>query len=424
MTSSRTIVKAVRAIAQAEGAGAVVKRSIGSSSLRSLSPFLMLDEFAVGKDAGFPDHPHRGMATVTYLLEGQFEHEDFAGHRGKLGPGDLQWMIAGRGIVHAEMPVVTKGGVTPRGLQLWIDLPEAEKDCEPDYQEQSAQEISTAHPSEDVEIRVISGESHGVNGKVRHKGGCHYYDIRLKSPTSSVFQTIPQGWTAFIYTLTGSLQIGDQTHPASTTLVLSSQVGQDGVEIKAAQAEGETRFVLIAGEPLNQPVVQHGPFVVTSRAKVIEAFRDYQFFQNGFERAKGWANRSFCILPSNQHVSAYMSPSHDEHEKEKIHRVEYPAIASQEDMKAHRLPLAYRDLCSKHLITLNQCRKAEYFLPWKCHAEKEDWEICQYKDFLRRMRKATRLRAEAKEDGSGPIPLLDTVRTLNAVKAAERNQED
>ncbi|KAL7416744.1 RmlC-like cupin domain-containing protein [Mrakia frigida] len=289
MSSSRTVVKSVLAIAQSEGVGAIVKRSIGTQQLRNLSPFLMLDEFNVAPGAGFPDHPHRGQSTVTYMLDGQFQHEDFAGHRGLIGPGDVQWMIAGKGIMHAEMPVHTPGGPNPTGLQLWIDLPKAEKMSEPLYQELKSTEISTAYPSEDIEIRVISGESHGVTGKVRSRGGAYYYDFKLKKNGATAFQPLPKGWTAFVYTLTGSLLVGDskQAYPPSTTVVLSSKSSEEGVQLTSA-SDGETRFVLIAGEPLSQAVVQHGPFVLTSREDVIQAFSDYQNSENGFERAKGW----------------------------------------------------------------------------------------------------------------------------------------
>jgi hypothetical protein len=146
--------------------------------LPSCLPFVFLPICLLSSLLVVQDHPHRGMSTVTYMLDGKFEHEDFMGNRGMIGPGSVQWMIAGRGIQHAEMPLHEEGGVNPTGLQLWIDLPQEKKMIEPSYQEQLASEISTVKPSKDVEIRIISGESHGMTGKVRSEGGCWYF-VRL-----------------------------------------------------------------------------------------------------------------------------------------------------------------------------------------------------------------------------------------------------
>ncbi|GHJ83694.1 hypothetical protein NliqN6_0096 [Naganishia liquefaciens] len=287
--TSRKVTKSVFAIEQKEGAGAVVRRSIGSPALRNLTPFLMLDHFIIRKGAGFPDHPHRGQSTVTYMLEGKVQHEDFAGHTGTIGPGDLQWMVAGKGIMHAEMPLHEEGRPDPQGLQLWIDLPAKDKGIEPLYQEMSSSEITTVRPSPDVEISVISGESHGEKGVVRPVGGCWYLDFKLKSKGAKVFQPLPKGWTSFIYLLSGALTVGGQSEVQNAfhTLVLSADDGEDGVWLEAAE-DGLTRGVLIAGEPLKQHVVQYGPFVTTSVDEARQAVMDFQNAQNGFERAKHW----------------------------------------------------------------------------------------------------------------------------------------
>lgn len=289
--TSRHPTKVVYAQKTPEGVGATVRRSIGSPSLRNLSPFLMLDHAAVEKGSGFPDHPHRGQSTVTYVLSGMMQHEDFIGNSGRLEPGDVQWMTAGRGIVHSEMPLHEETDEDAVALQLWVDLPADKKMIEPSYQEKKAKDIDTIHPKDGVEITVISGESFGTKGFVRPVGGCWFMDIKLQKPGASVFQALPEGWTAFAYVITGQLQVGEEATPIPqfNTVVLSADEGQNGVLLtRPEDATEETRFVLIAGEPLEQPVVQMGPFVVCSQREAMEAIRDYQSGTNGFEGAAGW----------------------------------------------------------------------------------------------------------------------------------------
>lgn len=295
---TRTPQKIVYAHETPEGVGATVRRSIGTMSLRNLSPFLMLDHAAIKEGSGFPDHPHRGQTTVTYVLGGMMQHEDFTGSAGKLEQGDVQWMTAGRGIVHSEMPLFDEDPAKRRdaeALQLWIDLPAEKKYIEPSYQEKKAKEIDTVRPAPGVEITVISGESHGVTGFVRPVGGCWFMDVKLQQPGASVFQPLPEGWTAFAYVITGKLQVGEEATPIDkyNTVVLSAEDGQNGVLLTRPEgSDEETRFVLIAGEPLpNNTTVQHGPFVVNSRQEVMQAMVDYQLGQNGFERAPNWKSK-------------------------------------------------------------------------------------------------------------------------------------
>ncbi|KAI0082723.1 hypothetical protein K474DRAFT_1654869 [Panus rudis PR-1116 ss-1] len=288
---SRKVLKSVLAIEQEEGAGALVRRSIGTMKLRNLTPFLMLDHFHVSKGAGFPDHPHRGQATVTYMLEGSSRHEDSAGHKGTIEAGGVQWMCAGRGIIHAEMPVQGPGIPEPRGLQLWVDLPKQYKMVEPSYQELGPDQIPTAYPEGPdgpTKIKVISGKSHGVESPVRPLGGCWYFHVILNKKDSSVFQDIPAGWTAFIYVLKGKVAIGDDktAHDSFYTLVLSSDQSESGVKITAL--EDGTEMILCAGEPLDQPVFQYGPFVMTNREEIQKTLIDYQTGRNGFEKAHTW----------------------------------------------------------------------------------------------------------------------------------------
>ncbi|KAH8106708.1 RmlC-like cupin domain-containing protein [Cristinia sonorae] len=288
---SRNVVKKILSVETPEGAGALVRRSIGTMKLKNLTPFLLLDHFHVSKGAGFPDHPHRGQATVTYMLEGSSQHEDSAGHKGLIETGGVQWMSAGKGIIHAEMPVHGDNVPEPRGLQLWIDLPKESKMMEPNYQELSPSEIPVAYPEGPdgpTRIKVISGKSYGVESPVRPVGGCWYFHVLFDKKGSSIFQEIAPGWTAFIYTLKGSILVGNETvpHESYHTLVLSSDPAETGVKITAA--EDDSNFVLIAGEPLDQTVFQYGPFVMTNREEIQKTLIDYQMGQNGFENAHTW----------------------------------------------------------------------------------------------------------------------------------------
>src|SRR5579862_4614426 len=218
--TSRSVQKVVKAIEQAEGVGARVRRTIGTRNLRNLPPFLMLDHFSVPYGAGFPDHPHRGQETVTYMLDGAFEHEDFVGHAGRIETGDLQWMTAGKGIMHSEMPVKRDDGKPNVGLQLWVDLPEKFKLTDPRYQELRDKDIPRAHPSPEVEIKVISGDSFGVKSPVQTLVGVWYLDVRMQ-PGGKVEQPLPANWTAFMYTLTGTPTINGKTVDPFHTVVLS-----------------------------------------------------------------------------------------------------------------------------------------------------------------------------------------------------------
>lgn len=287
LSVSRSVVKTVFAVETPEGDGALVRRSIGSMNLKNLTPFLMLDHFHVSKGAGFPDHPHRGQATVTYMLEGSSQHEDSAGHKGTIERGGVQWMCAGRGIIHAEMPVHAPDAPDPRGLQLWVDLPKQFKMVEPSYQELGPDQIPTAYPDGPdgpVKIRVISGKSHGVESPVRPLGGCWFFHV-IFIKEASIFQDIPIGWTSFLYIMKGSVRVGSESisHNSFHTLVLSAEDDQDGVKLTAT--EDDTEFILIAGEPLNQTVYQYGPFVMTNREEIQKTLLDYQMGHNGFEKA-------------------------------------------------------------------------------------------------------------------------------------------
>ncbi|KAH6613432.1 RmlC-like cupin domain-containing protein [Chaetomium tenue] len=288
----RLIRQTFLAVEQSEGAGARVRRSIGTPKLRHFSPFLMLDHFAVPGSAGFPDHPHRGQETVTYLLDGEMDHEDFAGNRGRLGPGDLQFMTAGRGIVHAEMPVERGDGRPNVGLQLWVDLPERLKGCEPRYRDLKAEEVPVVEVDGGrVRVKVISGQSHGVDSvKDLAYTPVWLLDVEVK-PGGSIVQPLPEGWNAFAYTLEGEVLIGEKGNQRTVGQYHNVVFEGEGQAVYAAVDEGaekSARFVIVAGTPLDQKVVQYGPFVLTKQEDVYKAFMDYQTHSNGFERAEGW----------------------------------------------------------------------------------------------------------------------------------------
>ncbi|KAK4213261.1 RmlC-like cupin domain-containing protein [Rhypophila decipiens] len=292
----RRILKIFHAIEQSEGAGARVRRSIGTPSLRNLSPFLMLDHFSIRPGAGFPDHPHRGQETITYLLSGGVDHEDFAGNKGTIHAGDLQFMTAGKGIMHAEMPSLNPDGSPNVGLQLWVDLPAKLKNCEPRYRDLRADEIPTVEVDDGrVSVKVISGQSHGVDSvKDLAYTPVWILDITI-SPGGKITQPLPEKWTAFAYLLEGAdIIFGENQHQKTAAQyhnVVFEQEDDEGNVVVMSVDAGESkpgRVVLIAGTPLDQKVVQYGPFVLNSQDEVYQAFEDFQGFKNGFERARGW----------------------------------------------------------------------------------------------------------------------------------------
>ncbi|TKV90214.1 hypothetical protein SEVIR_9G014000v4 [Setaria viridis] len=280
----RAVVKKLLAESQPEGQGATVRRSIGRHELRNLDPFLMLDEFSVSKPAGFPDHPHRGFETVTYMLEGAFTHQDFAGHKGTIRAGDVQWMTAGRGIVHSEMPA---GDGVQKGLQLWINLSSKDKMIEPRYQELQSKDISRAE-KDGVEVRIIAGEAFGVRSPVYTRTPTMYMDFTMR-PGSQLHQPVPEGWNAFVYIIDGEGVFGrEKSAPVSAHHCIVLGDG-DGISVWN-KSGAPLRFALVAGQPLGEPVVQHGPFVMNSRAEIQQAMEDYYYGKNGFERASQWSS--------------------------------------------------------------------------------------------------------------------------------------
>ncbi len=270
--STRSIRQLIPAMRVSEGAGVTVHRTLGTPALRRLDPFLMLDHF--GSDdpdeyiAGFPDHPHRGFITLTYMLDGHMLHRDSMGNRGDLRAGGVQWMKAASGVIHSEMPQQSNGLM--RGFQLWINLPAAQKMSEPAYQEFAAERIPTVD-SEGTSVRVISGEYGGARGPVEDPNtGVVYLDVRL-APGTRFRSALAADAHAFVYPFEGSLAFGGQ-HAATHSLVVLD--GGEDVEV-AAGADG-ARFILVAGHPLNEPVAQYGPFVMNNEAEIHQAMADYR----------------------------------------------------------------------------------------------------------------------------------------------------
>jgi len=283
MMKARGLSRVVLSQWQSEGRGARVRRSIGRPELTNLDPFLLLDEFegAGEEGAGFPDHPHRGFETVSYLLEGEFLHEDFAGNKGTLRAGDLQWMTAGRGIVHSEMP----GPKKARGLQLWVNLAKEFKMVEPAYQELTSNQIPEAS-QDGVTVKVIAGESMGVKSQVRTRTPTYYLDFSVQ-PGGHLTQPIPVGWTAFAYILQGSIDFGTGSSVEAHSTVVLEREGE-GVSISNKSSTKPAHLVLIAGKPIGEPVAQRGPFVMNTEEELNQAFRDFRRGENGFEKAKSW----------------------------------------------------------------------------------------------------------------------------------------
>jgi quercetin 2,3-dioxygenase len=278
--ASRTIRRIVKGLPTSDGAGVKLRRVIGQPQLPDLDPFLMLDEFGTDRAedylAGFPDHPHRGFETVTYMLDGRMRHRDNHGNEGLLVPGSVQWMTAGRGLVHSEMPEQEEGRM--RGFQLWLNLPAREKMTAPKYQEFGPDRIPTAAPSSGVSAKVIAGEVAGVRGPIRQPAtDPTYLDLALE-PGAQFAQSLPRDYAAFLYVYEGALAVGPEKSPVREHELAVLSEG-DTVQLAGLKtgADGRSaRAILVAGRPLREPVAKYGPFVMNTRAELEQAFADYQ----------------------------------------------------------------------------------------------------------------------------------------------------
>jgi redox-sensitive bicupin YhaK (pirin superfamily) len=270
--TERRVAQVKTGMPASDGAGVKLNRVIGQPGLRGLDPFLMLDEF--GSDdpsayiAGFPDHPHRGFETVTYMLAGRMRHRDNKGNEGLLTAGSVQWMTAGRGIVHSEMPEQEHGLM--QGFQLWLNLPAKDKMTAPRYQDIAPEAIPVTEPRSGVRAKVIAGTYGGVKGPVDAGDTEPFYaDFHLQ-PGAEADVGLPAAHNAFAYVYEGGAQIGGQVIARGTIAVLTS-----GDTVRIASDHG-ARLILVAGKPIGEPVAQYGPFVMNTSDELRQAFADYQ----------------------------------------------------------------------------------------------------------------------------------------------------
>jgi redox-sensitive bicupin YhaK (pirin superfamily) len=277
MTITRTVLQVLKSKPALEGAGVRLRRAFGFSSENLLDPFLLLDDFRGDKpedyQKGFPWHPHRGIETITYMLEGKAEHGDSMGNQGVIGPGDVQWMTAGSGIIHQEMP---KGDETGRmgGFQLWANLPASHKMMPPRYRDIQHNQIPLVVTPGGAVLRIISGEAEGVQGPVRDIViEPRYLDITLPAGLHYVLPT-PSGHTVFAYVFAGKGHFSPQGAATASNGELVRY--SDGEEISVTAAEDGVRFLLISGKPLHEPVAWYGPIVMNTREELELAFMEYQ----------------------------------------------------------------------------------------------------------------------------------------------------
>lgn len=273
MSDQRQVLRVARGIPASDGAGVRLTRIIGTPQLPDLDPFLLLDEFGTDRPedylAGFPDHPHRGFETVTYMLEGRMRHRDNHGHECLLRPGAVQWMTAGRGIVHSEMPEQRAGRM--RGFQLWVNLPARDKMVPPRYQEFAPERIPEAEPAPGVRVRIIAGRVGEREGPIRQPATDPLYlDLALDAGARFA-QPVADGWSAFAYVFEGAAGIAGRAVEKGEVAVLGTE-GEFAVE----GGEGGARLILVAGRPLCEPIARHGPFVMNTRQELVQAFADYQ----------------------------------------------------------------------------------------------------------------------------------------------------
>ena len=264
--------KIINPISASDGAGVKLKRSIGVEP-NYFDPFLMLDEFGSdNKDdyiGGFPAHPHRGIETVTYMLQGEFQHEDSTGAKGRMKPGDVQWMKTGSGIIHSEMPTMSEGKL--HGFQLWINMPAKLKMNKPDYIYIDSYKMQI-HKDEEKKVKVISGKFENAEGSVKeHNIEPVYFDIELKKNKDFTFE-LPSTHNSFIYLINGEIKIGEQTHNKikNSTLILLTK--GENLQVSALS---EAKFLLISGKPIGEQIARGGPFVMNTKAEILQAVQDY-----------------------------------------------------------------------------------------------------------------------------------------------------
>jgi len=280
-TKTRSVLQVINAKTTLEGEGFLVHRAFPNGNLREFDPFLLLDEMgpieiSSGEAKGAPDHPHRGFETVTYMINGAFEHKDSQGHSGKINAGDVQWMTAGSGVIHSEIPekeFVQKGG-TLHGFQLWVNLPKKYKMIKPHYQELLSNKIPTAQ-NDGIHVKVIAGESMGEKAVIETRTPIIYLHFTLQ-PHAKIIQRIPKNYNAFAYVINGEGLFGDKQISAhKEQIILFNQDGNEIIIKASNELSSPLDVLLIAGIPLGEPVVRYGPFVMNTEDEIKQAILDY-----------------------------------------------------------------------------------------------------------------------------------------------------
>jgi len=275
VTLARKVERVLAGQPTSDGAGVKLTRVLTHDLQRRLDPFLMLDAFGTDRPedyiAGFPDHPHRGFETVTYMLAGRMRHRDSAGNEGLLQNGGVQWMTAGRGVVHSELPEQEEGRM--EGFQLWLNLPATDKMRAPWYRDFQAADIPEVTTPDGVKVRVIAGRSHRVEGAMQREVTEPLY-LDLEFPAGATFsQPLDAAHNAFVYVYRGALEIEGTSVPVQRMAILDNNAASDGVVLRATEP---TRALLLAGKPLREPIGQYGPFVMNDQAGIVQAIQDYQ----------------------------------------------------------------------------------------------------------------------------------------------------
>jgi len=275
VTTSRGVERIINGQFVMDGAGVRINRVLTGPLQRRLDPFLMLDAFGSDKPgdyiAGFPEHPHRGFETITYMLAGRMRHRDSAGNEGLVTDGGVQWMTAGRGVAHSEMPEQTEGLM--EGFQLWLNLPSTDKMMAPWYRDIPREEVPRFTTPDGVTVQVIAGSTHGVAGAVqRARTEPLYLDLEIPAGVSFE-QPLPVAHNAFVYVFRGEAVIEGKGVPQTRMAILDNASGADGVRIKAL---ADTRLLVLAGKPLGEPIAQYGPFVMNTQAELMQAVEDFR----------------------------------------------------------------------------------------------------------------------------------------------------
>eukprot|EP00735_Rhodelphis_limneticus_P007752 TRINITY_DN2036_c0_g1::TRINITY_DN2036_c0_g1_i1::g.21792::m.21792 TRINITY_DN2036_c0_g1::TRINITY_DN2036_c0_g1_i1::g.21792 ORF type:complete len:314 (+),score=59.99,sp/Q9SEE4/PIRL_SOLLC/46.08/6e-74,Pirin/PF02678.11/1.5e-34,Pirin_C/PF05726.8/1.9e+03,Pirin_C/PF05726.8/9.4e+02,Pirin_C/PF05726.8/7.3e-33,Cupin_2/PF07883.6/0.38,Cupin_2/PF07883.6/4.9e+02 TRINITY_DN2036_c0_g1_i1:131-1072(+) len=273
----RKVARIVTAHRQREGGGFIVRRPVGGE-VDQWSPFLMLDHlgpsnYGPGEAVGAPDHPHRGFETVTYILSGSWHHQDSAGNEGKLGPGWVQWMTAGSGVVHSEMPTkeLLENGGTMEGFQLWVNLPKKDKMIPPRYQDTPPEKMPIVKSNDGaVWVKVVAGSYEGTQAVIETRTPIHYLDVRLQ-PGAAFSHSMPANFNVFLYCYKGhGSTCGSPIKEGQAAFYSAGEV------VEARAADAEFRFLLLGGQPINEPVARYGPFVMNTQDEIRQAFMDYQ----------------------------------------------------------------------------------------------------------------------------------------------------